>query len=193
MSAETTAQVALPQARIGERSSWSVHSARLLFIACVRLADMCIVGVAGLIAARLCFKSSRVPDVLVMGLLLGVLLAAHILPRFGVYDFRCITQPSRQLQHLLTGWLVSVCAVIGFLYAGHIAQELSRLWIACWLLTGAIALAGSRLMLGLPFARSRINRLNDRLAVVGKAAHVMACLECLCPGPPKRVLKSSSS
>jgi putative colanic acid biosynthesis UDP-glucose lipid carrier transferase len=180
-SVEIQVKAGLLRPRIEGGPRRSVRSARLLFLACVRLGDAGVVALAGLIAAWMRFGIGRPPALLLASLLLGTLLAARILPLFRVYDLRRIAQPYHQLPRLLSAWLITVCAVLGLLYAIRASHEVSRLWIGYWLLVGAIGLAASRLLLLHPLVRGKLDRLRYRLAVVGEAGQVDACLERLDP------------
>jgi putative colanic acid biosynthesis UDP-glucose lipid carrier transferase len=157
----------------------SVRSARLLFLTCVRLGDIGILGVAGLVAAWIRFAPFGAPPFSFAGLGLGTLLAAYILACFRVYDLQQINNLHHQLPRLLLGWSITLCLVIGFLYATHAVHGLSRLWVGYWLLLGSAGLTSLRLLLKHPVARGRLERLGHRLAVIGAAEQVDACIERL--------------
>jgi putative colanic acid biosynthesis UDP-glucose lipid carrier transferase len=145
----------------------------------MRLADLCLVALAGAVAAQFRFPFDETPGILDASLVLGTLVAAHVLPLLGVYDLQRLGRVHRQVPRLLAAWLLTIGAVLVFLYAIHAAHEVSRLWIGYWLLLGASGLIASRLLLQGPFARRIFGRLDHRVALVGQMAPVDTCVRSL--------------
>lgn len=154
------------------RARRSVDSRRRLFLMGVRLVDLCLLALAGAMAAQFRFPLTETPRILDVSLVLGALLAAHVLSFFGVYELQQITR----LPRLLGAWLITIGAVLVFHYAVGTAHDVSRLWIGLWLLLGALGLIGSRLLLQAAFARRIVGQLEHRVALIGHAGLVDLCL-----------------
>jgi hypothetical protein len=91
------------------------------------LGDIGVLVLAGLAAAWIRFAPGGAPPISFAGLGLGTLLAAYILACVRVYDLQRINDLHHQLPRLLLAWSITLCLVIGFLYATHAVHELSRL------------------------------------------------------------------
>lgn len=173
------ASVGFPSLRKDNRSRLSPTSYRILVSALVRLGDLLLIAISGLAAAWLRFPLGEVPAILFASLAVGVLVAANVLQVFRVYDVHRLSVLHYQLPRLLPAWLISVGAVLVLLYINGTSQDLSRLWIGYWLLCGWGALIGSRVLLRSALARPGLNMLSHRVAVVGDAELVDACLDRL--------------
>ncbi len=161
--------------RGGRRPRRSVDSTRRLFLMGVRLTDLCLLALAGTVAAQFRFPFGETPGILTASLVLGILLAGHLLPLFGVYDLRRMGRVQLYLSRLLAAWLVTIGAVLVFLYAVRAAHEVSRLWIGYWLLLGALGLIVFRLLLQGAIGRRMFRQLEHRVALVGDTRLVDAC------------------
>jgi FlaA1/EpsC-like NDP-sugar epimerase len=124
----------------------------------------------------------RIRDVarhIISGVGVRYTFAVQIFPLFRIYELRRISRLHQQLLYMLAAWSITLCVLLGFLYATRTAHELSRLWIAYWFLIAALGLAGIRLLLQHPAARNQVNRLSSQLAIVGGADEVDSCIERL--------------
>jgi putative colanic acid biosynthesis UDP-glucose lipid carrier transferase len=143
----------------------------------VRLGDVLVVALSGLLASQFRFDGLDHPDIVTVALLTGVLLAGNIFGLLKVYDFERITRLNHQLPRLIGGWAVTVALVLAVLYAMRSAGGLSRLWVGYWFLAGAAGLllwryAVKRLIEG---ARAK-GQLCRRLVLVGDGNLTADCI-----------------
>jgi len=150
---------------------------------CTRGFDLAAIALSGLILAL-----AYVQDVSVLtspaylaaiGGVAGLVMI--LLDRFGCYRVENLGTIATQLTHVSVAWLNAfaiLAAAVFFLKSG---EELSRIWIAAWLGTGAFLLIGSRVVLAALVKRwMREGRLFRRAVVYGTGAiteKVLADLE----------------
>jgi Undecaprenyl-phosphate glucose phosphotransferase len=165
--------------RAESRPRYSSASRRIVLLTLVRVGDVAIVSLVGLIVTFARFWADDAPPVLGTSLVIGGLIAANVFPLFRVYEPRRLAQLNHQIPRVLAAWLVSLGVLLVVLYAFRVGQELSRLWVGYWLLCGWGALITSRLLLKAALDRPELRHLGHRAAVVGEAGAVDACLEHL--------------
>ncbi|MDX6751195.1 exopolysaccharide biosynthesis polyprenyl glycosylphosphotransferase [Geminicoccaceae bacterium 1502E] len=170
-------------------SRLSISSIRLILVTAIRATDILVIATTGLLAAWFRFDRGQVPDVILVSLCIGALLAANILPLCRVYRLQNLVELRRQLPRLLLGWLVTLGAVVGTLYVGHSAHEASRLWVGYWLVAGAAGLVLCRLGLWVKLTRGSLNAIRYRLAVIGPSETVAQCIEGLLRQDPHAQVK----
>jgi putative colanic acid biosynthesis UDP-glucose lipid carrier transferase len=163
----------------------SSAGARALAEGMVRIADLAALGLSGVTMILWRFAGEQVPAVAVTALLLGLLLAAHILQLFRLYRVEQLCSLGVQLPRVLAGWAVTVAVLLAVLYSFKVAQDLSRLWIGSWFLAGAAALLAVRVAVRLVLPRRAIaGTLVRRVAVVGLGEHLPATLRRLAAAGP---------
>ena len=165
--------------RVESRPRHSSASRRIMLLALVRIGDVAIVSLAGLIVALIRFHVEAAPPVLGSSLVIGGLVAANVFPLFRLYEPRRLARLDHQIPRVVAAWLVSVGALLVILYAFRVGHELSRLWVGYWLLCGWGALIASRLLLKAVLDHPELAHLGHRVAVVGETGAVDACLERL--------------
>jgi putative colanic acid biosynthesis UDP-glucose lipid carrier transferase len=148
----------------------------------VRLGDVLVVALSGVLASRFRFDGLDHPDVVTVALLTGVLLAGNIFGLLKVYDFERVTRLSHQIPRLLGGWAVTISSVLAILYVMKSAAELSRLWVGYWFLAGAVGFVLWRnVVKGVIEYAQAAGRLRRRVVMVGNAALIADCLARLRP------------
>jgi putative colanic acid biosynthesis UDP-glucose lipid carrier transferase len=151
----------------GRSRRLSAAGARTLAEGLVRVADVVASALAGLASALWRFAPSPIPDTDVTALLVGTLLVANLLPLFGVYRADRLPLRSFQVPRVLAGWAAAMAILLAILFALE-AQDVSRLWIGAWFLTGAAALVLVRVGARLVLTRDDIaSSLIRQVAVVG--------------------------
>ena len=165
--------------RVESRPRHSSASRRIVLLMLVRVGDVVLVSLAGLIVALIRFQADTAPPVLGSSLIIGSLIAANVFPLFRVYEPRRLARLDHQIPRVMAAWLVSVGALLVVLYAFRVGHELSRLWVGYWLLCGWSVLIASRLLLKAALGRPELQHLGHRVAVVGETSAVDACLERL--------------
>jgi Undecaprenyl-phosphate glucose phosphotransferase len=155
----------------------------------VRLGDLAVVALSGLLATKLRFAGAGQPDTVTAALLLGLLLAGGALSVLRIYDLELLARPSYQLPRLLAGWTAAIGAVLVVLYGFKAADDLSRLWVAYWYAAGAAGFVAWRLVarraIGGALASGRLRRtvflvgdgdvMSGFLARLGRAAAEGGC------------------
>ena len=160
----------------GRRRRRSRVDPRTVIDGAVRLGDIGIVVASGLAAGRWRFADADTPDVTVAALMVGVLLAATVLPLFGLYRFDRLPRMTFQLPRLLAGWTITIGGVLAVLFALKSADLLSRLWVASWLVTGAAGFVAARILTKRALRRAQARgRLRHKIVLVGEPALVRAC------------------
>ena len=159
----------LPGTATLRRRRRSGADARIVVDGAIRLGDILVIVASGLLAATWRFDGMGTPQVALSALIIGVLLAANILPLLKIYDFERLTSLTYQLPRLLGGWICSIGGVLAVLFATKDADELSRLWVGYWLVAGCggFILWRIAIKLGIERAQAR-GRLCRRLVLVGE-------------------------
>src|SRR5688572_27563994 len=127
----------------------------VVLIGLVRAADFAVVVLTGHLLAMLYLGDPAVATDLLYNVVivlagLATMLAFDLL---GLYAPQALRAAHLRLPRLMFGWasaLAAVGVVIFFLKAG---SELSRAWLALWLVVGGVALAAQRLTAGLAISR----------------------------------------
>lgn len=101
-------------------------------------------------------------------LLIGCLFAANILPFARAYKIDDLLRPGIGIARAILGWSMTIAAVIVALFAMKLSQQVPRLWLGAWFVSGAAALASARLVLAWAWGRgATASVMVRRIAVVG--------------------------
>ena len=142
-----------------------------------RLGDLAIVAGAGVCANYFRFGDNDVGDITVAATLIGVLLAANVLPLLKIYEFEVLPRLAYQWPRIFAGWAVTVAGVLCVVFGLKSANELSRLWVGSWFAFGAIGLLSWRLVLKLALERALAQgRLRRGLVLVGDGELIQDCV-----------------
>src|SRR5690349_14610684 len=107
--------VALGGAAVRRRRSGA--NGRTVAEALVRLGDIGVVALSGLLAAQLRFPGADQPDIVTAALLTGVLLGGCIFALLRLYDAERLPQLAHQMPRILGGWVITIAAVLAVLYS----------------------------------------------------------------------------
>jgi Undecaprenyl-phosphate glucose phosphotransferase len=141
---------------------------RAIFLGALRVADVAVIGGAGLASFGLRHGSLQLPALYWWQILAGCLLVGLALHCAPVYSFRSLRQRSRHLGYVTLIWTASALVMIAVLFLLKLADEVSRAWLTLWMLVGLAGLIGVRLACWHYLARwSQAGRLIFNVAVVG--------------------------
>ena len=161
-------------------------SARALVEILVRVGDLLAVAAAGIATAWWRFPTGEEPASALTAFLVVCLVTPQVLSWFCDYVGSRLLLLGWQLPRLLAGWLAAVTLAIACLYALKLSDEISRLWLGLWLVSGAVALVAVRLGLRHALGDALVARvLSRRLAVIGLGEELPRILDRLaapCPG-----------
>ncbi len=144
---------------------------RAIVLGTLRAADVAAVIIAGVLSYALRHGSLDLPALYWWQLLAGCIVTAVSLHHAQVYTFRSLRRRSRHLGSVALAWTASALVMIAVLFFARLADEVSRLWLLLWSLTGLAGLAGVRLACWPWLARwSRAGKLIFNVAVVGSPA-----------------------
>src|SRR4051794_22878032 len=143
----------------------------------VRLGDIVTVAFSGLLASRLRFPGDARPEAVTAALRTGTLLAGNVFALFKLYHIERLPQLAHQLPRLLGGWAVTIAAVLAALYGIKSSADLSRLWVAYWLLVGGAGFVAWRVLAKHAIRHAwKQGRLGRRLLLVGDGRLMADCL-----------------
>ena len=149
----------------------------------LRVGDGFVVLSSGILAAIGRFGFTPPDDQVVAALAIGLLASINLFPLLGTYSSDRLRSPARLLTRLLFAWLLTIACVLTILFVMKSSGELSRLWVALWLVTGIVMLIAWRLaaIRWTAVARQR-GQLARRLILVGDAESIERCLAQLPAG-----------
>ena len=136
----------------------------------VRLSDFLIVTTLGLTIAHMYINETGVlwnvryiTAVLATGATLILTLEL-----FGLYALRVFSSFVKKMPALLLGWTIAFVTLVAGIFFLKIGAEVSRVWLATWFVSGAIALVGERLILAwMMRSWAKSGRLYQRAVIYG--------------------------
>ncbi|HEY8193608.1 MAG TPA: undecaprenyl-phosphate glucose phosphotransferase [Hyphomicrobium sp.] len=86
----------------------------------------------------------------------------------GLYSLRALSANVRNMPAAILGWTIAFAALVAAVFFLKIGQEVSRVWLAAWFVSGAVLLLTERLIAGW-YVRGAANsgRLYQRAAIYG--------------------------
>jgi putative colanic acid biosysnthesis UDP-glucose lipid carrier transferase len=137
-----------------------------LFHSLLRFFDIGLVALAGWLAYALRFEAFRLPAIYEVALLIGVLLTAVVLPRFGVYRAWRGGAVLEEIGRItLAWWFVAVLMSVLAFFA-QMGADYSRIWGAGWFVLGWLLLLASRVLLRYALNAVRARGRNIRHVLV---------------------------
>jgi Undecaprenyl-phosphate glucose phosphotransferase len=144
--------------------------------------DWLMIGLAGWLAHWLYLGRPSLPDHYEAALLVGVLLAALVFPRFNVYRAWRGAPLFEELRLVTMAWASVVAILIVIAFATKMGETFSRGWALIWVSTAWIGFLGFRALLRRVLNWMRSRGFNQRrIVIVGArglgrevAAHIMA-------------------
>ena len=132
------------------------------------LQSQLVILLACLIAFYMRFDTFRMPEDYIVVLLIGMLIAAVILPATGAFRHEFRWAFLRKTRRLVAGWALVVMALVTMAALLKVTSEFSRIWFAYWVLLGGIGLVGSQLIEhSLQIHRKNHSRSTRRVVLAG--------------------------
>lgn len=136
----------------------------------VRLADFALTIFSGFLVAALYHGETEVladPLYAAMIAIAGV-SAVLAFDRLGLYSSQALAKMHRSLPRLMLGWFAAFAVVGGVAFFLKAGADLSRGWLALWLVSGAAVLVAERAGVSLVMQRlAKAGRLQRRAVIYG--------------------------
>ena len=136
----------------------------------VRLADFLIVTVLGLAIAHLYIDETGVlenPRYITSVLLTGIALVAAF-ELLGLYSIRVFSSFVKKMPGVVLGWTIAFVALVATIFFLKIGADVSRVWLAAWYVTGAVALIAERVVVAWNMRSwAKSGRLYQRAVIYG--------------------------
>ena len=144
----------------------------------LKVADILVLALAGLLVSLWRFGDRDLPAAVLATLVVGCLLAIIILPSWQIYrQERWRAASAADLLAAVSGWGVTLLALLAILFVMKISQDVSRLLIGAWFVAGSAGLIALRLAVGAVLARSAgVGPLVRQVAVIGTGERLAAVL-----------------
>ena len=137
-----------------------------------RLIDVVLIVLGAAVA--MLFRPEGEAYLLADGAFVAISVASALLlfPLFGIYRSWRGRSKLRLVGHIALAWLVSQACAVAVMFALHRTASVSRLWVACLMLSTGVALVVSRFIVYLILSRMRHAGHDLRtVGVVGIGAH----------------------
>ena len=149
-AAAATAPIPLHRARLADTrtSSKSSSISPAVVRGVIRLADYCVVVVLGLVIAHMYINETGVLSnhrYIAAVFLTGLALVAT-LQLMSLYTLRVFSSFVEKMPALVLGWTIAFAALVASLFFLKIGAEVSRVWLATWYVSGALALVAERIV-----------------------------------------------
>jgi Undecaprenyl-phosphate glucose phosphotransferase len=159
------------------RNDWLAPS---LITGSLRLIDVMVVLCSGLMAYYTRFGSIGIDTFKVYSLAVGCLVSLNAFHLAGLYQFQHLTNLAEQARRLLLAWPLVIGSLLMLGFAAGLLDEVSRGWVALWLLFGFTGLMGARIATRLQLLRwHKAGRLTLNIAVIGAGEHGRRFIEHL--------------
>ena len=138
----------------------------------MRVGDGLMIVLAGILAHHLRFESVDVNTFTYYSIALGVVLAVNTFQIAGIYTFKHLSSLYEQAKRLIMIWPLVVALMLALGFMAQILDEISRAWVALWLVVGFFLLIFLRIGLKLQLtAWYRNGRLRRNVVVIGAGDH----------------------
>ncbi len=159
------------------RGDWLAPS---LITGSLRLVDVAVVLASGLLAYYARFATLGVDTFKIYSLAIGCLVTLNVFQLAGLYQFQHLTNLVEQARRLLVAWPLVIGSLLMLGFAAGLLDEVSRAWVAMWLLFGFVGLAAARALGRLQILRwYQAGRLTLNIAVIGAGEHGRRFIEHL--------------
>ncbi|MCB1969524.1 MAG: undecaprenyl-phosphate glucose phosphotransferase [Geminicoccaceae bacterium] len=164
------------------RSDWLSPQ---VVVGLVRLADAIVIVLAGFLSHYMRFSGNAPVAFTYYSLALSVVLAINSFQLAGIYNFKHLPSLYEQAKRLIMVWPLVVALMLALGFMAQILDEVSRAWVALWLVTGFIMLIGLRIGLRLQLrAWYNTGRLHRNVVVIGAGEHGRRFVENLQKADP---------
>ncbi|WP_422126848.1 undecaprenyl-phosphate glucose phosphotransferase [Thioalkalivibrio sulfidiphilus] len=137
-----------------------------LLNAVLHLLDWFIVGVTGWLAYWMYLGRTSLPDNYEAALVVGVLAAAVIFPRFQIYRAWRGAPLLEELRLITMAWGIAMICLVTIAFLTKMGANFSRGWALIWALSGWAVLITSRLLLRKMLNWMRVRGFNQRRIVI---------------------------
>ena len=159
------------------RGDWLAPS---LITGSLRLLDVLVVLASGLIAYYFRFETLGIDTFTIYSLAVGCMISVNAFHLAGLYQFQRLTDLAEQTRRLLVSWPLVVGCLVMLGFVAGLLDEVSRGWVALWLLLGFVGLLSARACSRLQLLRwYRAGRLTLNIAVIGAGEHGRRFIEHL--------------
>jgi FlaA1/EpsC-like NDP-sugar epimerase len=166
-----------PQATRPPRGDWLAPS---LITGSLRLIDVLVVLLSGLLAYYGRFGTLGIDTFKVYSLAVGCLVSLNAFHLAGLYQYQHLTNLAEQARRLLVTWPLVVGSLLMLGFAAGLLDEVSRGWVALWLIFGFVGLMAVRVVARLRILRwHQAGRLTMNIAVIGAGEHGRRFIEHL--------------
>jgi Undecaprenyl-phosphate glucose phosphotransferase len=154
---------------MNDRRLGSIGSdAPALLVELVRVADVVIVVLCGVVGYWLRHGNWEIPAPYLVAIAIGALLTANVLHLGGLYELRRRVGTTTRIGQLLVGWAVIGLSLIALAYFTKNSNEFSRLWFAIWMVMSFACMLLARGIMHWQLEQWRhAGLLKIRVAVVG--------------------------
>lgn len=122
-----------------------------------RLADGALIVICAFLASWVRFGSPRLDSSQAVSVVMALLLAYFMFAELGLYRSWRAGSVAHEIGLLWMGWGATFLVLVGLLFALHIGEQYSRLWIGTW-----FTLAGALLAVGHAGLRASLRWLRSR-------------------------------
>ena len=136
----------------------------------VRLVDVAMIGLAGLICDMLIMWGTpgREKAEYLLAVIAGMALVALSLHMAGNYTAETLTSKAAALRKAITGWIAAFAMLITLAFVLKVSSDFSRLWVGAWFVCGtAFLIVGRVVSLSYLDRLSRAGRFAERTVVIG--------------------------
>jgi len=127
-----------------------------------------VILVACLLAFYVRFDSFQMGTPYLIAMLVGLLVAAVIMPATGAFRHEFRWAFMRKTRRLIAGWALAVTSLVAMAAIFKVTSDYSRIWFAYWVLFGGVGLISSQLLEhGWQIHRKRNSKSVKRLVLAG--------------------------
>ena len=163
--------------RHATRGDWLAPS---LISGSLRLIDVLVVLASGLAAYYARFTTLGIDAFTIYNLAIGCFVSLNAFHLAGLYQFQILTDLAEQTRRLLITWPLVVAGLVMLGFVTGLLDEVSRGWVALWLIFGFAGLVLARACVRLQLLRwYRAGRLTLNIAVIGAGEHDRRFIEHL--------------
>jgi Undecaprenyl-phosphate glucose phosphotransferase len=160
-----------------QRGDWLAPS---LITGSLRSIDVVVVLASGLLAYYARFATLGIDTFKIYSLALGCIVTLNVFHLAGLYQFQHLTNLVEQARRLLVAWPLVIGSLLMLGFAAGLLDDISRAWVALWLLFGFAGLLVVRALVRLQILRwYQAGRLTLNIAVIGAGEHGRRFIEHL--------------
>ena len=137
-----------------------------------RLGDALVIVASGMLSQYLQFDGGEPTAFTYYSIALSVVLAINAFQLARIYEFKHLTSLYEQSKRLIMVWPLVVAMMLALGFMAQVLDEVSRSWVALWLVIGFFFIVFMRVAMRLQLmAWYRNGRLRRNVAVIGAGEH----------------------